>query len=252
MTTKSASPMKPLRVILCTAALLLCSNVLGAQTRLVDKVQVFDAPNGKSVMIDKATGLSSNQKLEFPTAAGTAGQVLSVSSVSGNTLTLGWNTEAVTTASLSDRLTADQTVAKASTPTGLVIAVGASKKYRVAGVIRGNRINSGTPSDGIKFTITGPTNTTKVSISVRCYDCSANTSGVPTQADAGATTVTTGAIDPAGSGSSDYTTFAYGIEGLILTGATAGNVSVILDDNGSGDNDVFIAENSYLVVTEIN
>jgi hypothetical protein len=240
------------KLLFVIALLSLMAAGLQAQTRLVDKVQVFDAPNGKSVMIDKATGLSSNQKLEFPVAAGSAGQVLSVSSVSGSTLTLGWNTEAVTTASLSDRLTTDQQVAVASTPTGLVVSVGANKKYRVAGVIRGNRINSGTPSDGIKFTISGPTNTTKVSISVRCYNCSANTSGVPTQADAGATTVTTGAIDPAGSGSSDYTTFAYGIEGLVLTGSTAGNVSVILDDNGSGDNDVFIAENSYLVVTEIN
>jgi hypothetical protein len=95
--------------------------------------------------------------------------------------------------------------------------------------------------------MTGPTNTTKVSISVRCYDCTGTPTGVPTQVDASAATVSTSAIDPDG-----YTTFAYGIEGLIITGATAGNVSIILDDNGSGDNDVLIAENSYIAVTEIN
>lgn len=231
----------------CIVLMCFCLVGVHAQTQLVDNVLIIDAPSGKSVRIDKASGLSSNQELIFPSAAGSVGQVLSISSVASNTITLGWNTEAVTTASLSDRLAADQQTAQSSTPTGLVVAVGANKKYRVAGVVRGNRVNSGAPNDGIKFTMTGPTNTTKVSISVRCYDCTGTPTGVPTQVDASAATVSTSAIDPDG-----YTTFAYGIEGLIITGATAGNVSIVLDDNGSGDNDVLIAENSYIAVTEIN
>lgn len=240
------SPRMRLLLTFTLLALVVCE--VGAQTRLIDKVQVFDAPNGKSVMIDKAASVSSNQELVFPSAAGVAGQVLSISSVSGSTVTLGWNTESITTASLSDRIAADQQTTQANTPVGLVVAVGANKKYRIAGVIRGNRVNSGaSPDDGVKFTLTGPSNTSKVSISVRCYDCADGTTGVPTQADAATTTVTTAAINPA-----NYNTFAYGIEGLILTGSSSGNVSVILDDNGTGTNDVLIAENSYIVVTEIN
>lgn len=237
-----------MQILLTFTLLLLVVCEVGAQSRLLDKVQVFDAPNGKSVMIDKAAGVSSNQELIFPSAAGVSGQVLSISSISGSTVTLGWSTESVSTASLSERLTGDQQTAQASTPTGLVVAVGANKKYRIAGVVRGNRVNTGaSPDDGIKFTITGPSNTSKVSISVRCYDCAAGTTGVPTQVDAATTTVSTANINPA-----NFNTFAYGIEGLVLTGSSSGNISVILDDNGAGANDVLIAENSYIVVTEIN
>lgn len=253
MTTKLIIS-RTLRLCLAAFIAVWAGTVCYAQTRLLDKIIVFDAPSGKSLLLDKPSSLSSNQELKMPDVAGTAGQALTISSVSGNTVTLGWSTEAVSTATLSKRLSSDETTAQNATPTGLVLAVGANKKYRVAGVVRGNRVNSTTASsaDKIVFTITGPSGTSYVSISVRCYNCAASTTGVPTYNSASSTTVSTSAIDPAGSGTLNYTTFAYGVEGLILTGSSSGSVSILIDDDGTGDSSVFIAADSYLVLTEIN
>lgn len=231
----------------------LCPVLVMSQTQLFNDIQVYDKTSGKSVVLTKPTGLTATRRMNFPVSAGTVGQVLTIESVSGTTVNLKWSTESVNTSTLSDRLTADESVTTAGAATGLVAPAGASKKYRVAGIIRGNRVNAGvSPSDKLIVTLTGPTNSTFASLSIRCYDCSANTTGVPTNVTASSNTVSTTTIDPAGTGSSDYTTFAYGVEGIVIVSTTAGNITVILDDDGSGSNNISIAKNSYIVLTEID
>lgn len=91
-------------------------------------------------------------------------------SVTGGAMTLGWQTVAVGSAAMSDRRTSTETVTTTGTATGVAANVAANKVYRVEGIIIAKRVNpgSGSPSDNLKFTITGPTNTTRVSLSVRC------------------------------------------------------------------------------------
>ncbi len=239
------------RAVLATLALLLGTVALCAQTMLVNEVQVNDPTTGKSSKLSKPAGVSTEQTINFPSSAGTAGQVLSISSISGNTITLGWSTESVSTASLSRRVATTMTSSPSGTPNGLEVAIGGNKKYRIAGLIKCGRVDSAaTKSDGIVFKITGPTNTAFVSISVLCYNCP-DAPNVRTHQSAYADNATTNALDPS-SASADYNVYAYAVEGIVHTGSTSGNVTISVDDNGSGSNDVKVGSESYVILTEIN
>lgn len=243
--------MKPLRIILCTAALLLCSNGLGAQTRLLDNIQVYDATTNKSVKLSKPSGITDNQELVFPSSAGTVGQVLTITAKSGSTLTLDWSTEAVSTVTSSDRITGGNQ--DASAPAGLSVSVAANKKYQYSGVIVCNRKSTGgtTYSDNFIVTVSGPANTSKVTLSVQCYDCPGFTTGVPTYAEASSTTTSTAAINPAGAPPEYYTAVPLYVEGVVSTGSSSGNIIVKVEQSG-GDNNVVISENSYITVTRLD
>jgi hypothetical protein len=58
-------------------------------------------------------------------------------------------------------------------------------------------------------------------------------------------------LDPS-SASADYNVYAYAVEGIVHTGSTSGNVTISVDDNGSGSNDVKVGSESYVILTEIN
>lgn len=242
-------------ILPAVSVLLLCGMVTGvnAQTFLLDNVEFFDAATGKKVKASKPAGITQEQQIIFPSTVGTTGQLLSVVSVTGGAMTLGWQTVAVGSAAMSDRRTSTETVTTTGTATGVAANVVANKVYRVEGIIIAKRVNpgSGSPSDNLKFTITGPTNTTRVSLSVRCYDCTSPT-GVPTNAKASSTTASTGAIDP-NSTTSDFAARTYGIEGVVHTGATDGTLRIIVDDTGDAStNDIEMAAESYIVLTEID
>lgn len=235
--------------------LLLCGLATGmnAQTFMLDNLEFLDAATGKKVKASKPSGVTQEQQIIFPSTVGTTGQLLSVVSVTGGAMTLGWQTVAVGSAAMSDRRTSTETVTTTGTATGVAANVAANKVYRVEGIIIANRVDpgSGSPSDNLKFTITGPSNTTRVSLSVRCYNCTSPT-GVPTNAKASSTTASTGAIDP-NSTTSDFTARTYGIEGVVHTGATDGTVRIIVDDTGDAStNDIEMAAESYIVLTEID
>jgi hypothetical protein len=238
----------------CSFVLLAGASIhVQAQTFLLDNVEFFDTSTGKKVKASKPSGITQEQQIIFPNSVGTTGQLLSISSVSGDAMTLGWQTVSVGSAASSDRLASAETVTTAGTATGLAVNVAANKIYRVEGMVLAKRVDpgSGSPSDNVKFTLSGPANTSRVSISVRCYDCTSPT-GVPTNAKASSTSVSTGAIDP-NSTTSDFTVHTYGIEGVVHVGATDGTLRLIVDDTGDAStNDIEMAAESYIVLTEID
>lgn len=236
------------RILAIIALMCFAAIVSVAQTQLIDNVRLTDRSNSKSVTLTKPSGITSGQLLNFPTAVGTANQVLTISSVSGNTANLGWTTPSSSSTTTSNRSTSDETTTAANTPTGLVVSASANKNYRITGVIRGNRAST---DDRLVVKVVGPTNTSKVALALRCFDCATNTTGVPAYKSAAATSLTSDAIDPAGSGATNFTAFAYGIDGLIKLGSTAGDVSVYFDDGGYGSSDVTLKADSYILLTEI-
>lgn len=245
--------LRRIRSVVCALLLSGMATGMNAQTFMLDNIEFLDAATGKKVKASKPSGITQEQQIIFPSTVGTTGQLLSVSSVSSGAMTLGWQTLAVGSAAMSDRRTSTETVTTTGTATGVAANVAANKVYRVEGIILANRVDpgSGSPSDNLKFTITGPTNTTRVSLSVRCYDCTSAT-GVPTNAKASSTTASTGAIDP-NSTTTVFTTRTYGIEGVVHTGATDGTVRIIVDDTGDAStNDIEMAAESYIVLTEID
>lgn len=211
-----------------------------AQTLILDNMEVRDATTNKAVRVAKPAAITDNQSLVFPSAAGTVGQVLTITAKSGNTLTLGWSTESVSTVTASDRIsTADQ-----SDGSGLSVAVKANHKYSYTGLIRGNRHNSGGgASDDFLLSITAPSGSTKVTINARCYDCTAFT-GDDFKKD-GDDYVATAVINPP-----DYNTYSFFVEGMIITGASDGNLIVKMEKS-TGTNDIIVKEHSYIVVTEL-
>jgi hypothetical protein len=211
-----------------------------AQTLILDNMEVRDATTNKAVRVAKPATITDNQSLVFPSAVGTVGQVLTITAKSGNTLTLGWSTESVSTVTASDRIsTADQ-----SDGSGLSVTVKANRKYSYTGLIRGNRENSGgSPSDNFVLSIAGPSGSTKVTINARCYDCTAF-DGDDFKKD-GDAYVATAIINPP-----DYNTYSFFVEGMIITGASDGNLIVKMEKS-TGTNDIIVKEHSYIVVTEL-
>ena len=241
------------RCVMPIAAVLACCMLsavhANAQTQLIDNLRLVDRTTARSVKISKPASLSTGQTLNFPTAVGSANQILSITSVSGSTVNLGWTTPSASSSTTSNRSNTDETVAVGTTPTGLSISASANKNYRLTGVIRGNRASGGN-SDKLVVYVAGPTGTTHVSVAVRCFNCPTGTTGVPTYTSAAADNLTTGLINPAG-GTDNMTPFAYGLDGLVKTGGNTGNVTVYFDDGGDGTANVTLKSDSYILLTEI-
>jgi hypothetical protein len=229
-----------MRSIITLLLLLIAGFGLNAQVRILNDASVIDPTSNKSAKVAKPATITDNQSLVFPSAVGTVGQVLTITAKSGNTLTLGWSTESVSTVTASDRIsTADQ-----SDGSGLSVTVKANHKYSYTGLIRGNRENSGgTPSDNFILSIAGPSGSTKVTINARCYDCT-TFDGDDFKKD-GDAYVATAVINPP-----DYNTYSFFVEGMIITGANAGNLVVKMEQS-TGANNVILKEHSYIVVTEL-
>lgn len=246
------------RSVICLVALLavatLGSMSVVAQTIILDNAKVVDKSTGKQVRLSKPASLSSDQSINFPSTPGTQGQVMAISSVAGSTLNLGWTTASVSTATLSKRVASALTSAPSQNPPdGLSVSVGANKKYRVAGIIRCGRVDdNASKSEGIKFTISGPSGSTYVAISVMCYDCPVVTGdGVPTHKNDASATATTATINP-DAATDSYAMFAYGVEGVVHVGSSDGTLKISVDDDGSGSNSVKIESESFIVLTEVN
>lgn len=221
-----------------------------AQTHLLERVRLNDATTSKGITIDKPSGLTTGQILNFPSTAGAVDQVLGITNVSGTSVDMGWTSAGAATTTTSDRVLAVQTVTFGGAGSGPSVSASANTNYRVTGVIRGNRINTGgSPSDNLAVELTGPAGTTYTLIAVRCTGCPAGTTGVPMVAT-GTTTATTAAFNPAG-GTANFTAVTLCFEGLIKIGGTSGNVSVSLVDDGAGSNGTSIIADSYLLLTEV-
>ena len=219
---------------------------MSAQSQMVDKIKLVDKTTGKFIELDKPSGIANGIRLIFPTAAGAADQVLQISSVAGNDVTLGWVTMSAGSSTLSDRLTASSTATPPASfePAGLVISVSANKKYRVTATVRGSRNTTvGTDSDNIQFKLSGPANTSYVMVGVRCID---NTTITPQFASASATTATTAALDPP-----NFNDYTYSIEGLVVTGSSGGSLTLQMVSTAGTTGAVEMLTHSNMVIREI-
>ncbi len=222
---------------------------LSAQTQLIDNLRLVDRTTTRSIVVTKPSGITNGQTINFPTAVGSANQILSITSVAGNTVTLGWTTPSAASSTTSNRNTADETVGTGATPTGLTISASANKNYRLIGVMRGNRASGG-DSDKLAVYLSGPTGTTHVSVAIRCFNCPTGTTGVPAYTSSASASLTSALINPAGV-TANTTAFAYGIDGLVKTGGNSGNVTVYFDDGGDGTANITLKADSYILLTEI-
>lgn len=227
-------------VIICIIVAGAFANLRG-QAYLFDRVQLYDQTTNTTVMVAKPDNIATSQSIIMPTTVPTPGQLLSISSVSGSTLNLGWTTAAVGTKPPSNRLTTAQ---DAASPAGLSVSVGANKKYTFYAMLLVNRKSSG--SDNIAFSITGPASA-DLEAAVRCYNCSAGTTNIATYTTS-VTPLTTPTIDPSGD---DYTQRAYSIQGRIVTSSTAGSLVITATNAGANTNNVIIGAQSYVLTLEI-
>jgi len=67
--------------ILPLVALLTLLSTAFSQNQMIDKVNLVDRSNSKSITINKPASLSSGLRLIFPSSAGAADQVLAISAV---------------------------------------------------------------------------------------------------------------------------------------------------------------------------
>lgn len=235
------------------------ANIL-AQQAVVDQLMLVDPTTGKSITLQKPSGLANNLTFNFPSTTGTLGQTLTIGSVSGNNVNFGWQTAAKSFASLSSRLTSQVTTALNGTPaTRCSVAVDANRTYRIQGIIRGGRTSTGCATTGaadiVRFSISAPTNTSAIQLGVRCYDCPSGTTGVPSLTTAAATTLTTGSIDPSGSGTTaaSGTAYAYQLDGFFTTGASSGDFFIWITEDGTASSLCsFMSADSFIVLTELN
>jgi len=242
--------MPSMRILAVCGAIVATGLTMHAQTHLLEKVRLNDATTSKGITIDKPSGMSSGQELNFPSSAGAVDQVLGISNVTGTSIDMGWTSAGASTTTTSNRLTSAETVTFGGTGTGASVSASANKNYRVSGVIRGNRINSGgSPSDNLAVKLTGPAGTTYTMIAVRCTSCPALTTGLPAVAT-GTASATSAVFNPAG-GTNNFTAVTLCFEGLVKIGGTAGTVSVALADDAAGTNGLTILSDSYLLLTEV-
>jgi hypothetical protein len=240
-----------MRIIAVCGAIVATGLTMHAQTHLLEKVRLNDATTSKGITIDKPSGMSSGQELNFPSSAGAVDQVLGISNVTGTSIDMGWTSAGASSTTTSDRLSSVETVTFGDTATGATVSASANKNYRVSGVLRGNRLNSGgSPSDNLSVMLLGPVNTTYTMIGIRCTGCPAGTTGLPTALGASGASVTTSVFNPAGA-TDNFAPVTICFEGLIKIGNTPGSVSVSFVDDGSGSNGLEMLSNSYLLLTEV-
>lgn len=222
--------------------------VLEAQTTLMSGLKLVDRTSSKTHEWTVNSSASANQGFSWPAAAGTAGQVVKIASLSGTTATFEWTTPTASSSGTSSRLTADAEDATAWS-TGPIIAVGNSKKYRVVGEFAIKRGTSGA-NDDFQIRIASPDAGTYVACAIECLDCPANTAGVPQYKEDTGSNVDFTVIDP--TGSMEGTVYHYRIEGIFKTDADgAGNVRLTFNKNG-GSPTTYMMANSYWALIEIN
>lgn len=198
-------------------------SVASGQTYLYDNVQLTNTTSNQTVLMAKPTSIATSQSIVMPTTAPTVGQILAISSVSSPTINLGWSNIAAGSKPPSDRVIGAKQ--SGNPPDGLTTSLAASKSYAFRGFLIVNRAAGG--SDNFRVTVTAPTGTLNIDLSIRCYDCPTGTATFPVFSTVNnGTTLNSVTIDPAGSGTTNTNAFTYGIEGLVETGATAGTLNI--------------------------
>lgn len=227
---------------------LICVATAHAQQDAEMELRLVRTANQTSTTV--STGATAAQTIVLPAAAASAaGKGLKITAVSGETMTLDWDTPSASLVGTSAQLAADAEDVTAYS-SGPVIAVVANKKYRIVGFFRMKRGTSGS-NDDFYLRLNTPATTTYKYV-VECYDCPANTSINPRFV--GGTTAATGtlatdviAVDPAGDMAGF--TYQYRIEGVLLV-STSGNVRLTFNKIGASGNVVMLA-GSFWALQEI-
>ena len=247
--------MKTLRLIgfrlLGLLAVTCTSTAVVAQEASLKELKLVRTSNGTSQTV--STGATASQTVVLPaTSASGTGKGLKITSVSGSTMALDWETPAAGLSGTAAQLSADAEDATAYS-TGPEISVTAGKEYRIIGFFRVRRGTTGSEDD-LYLRINTPSSTT-YKYTLECFDCPANTTIVPTLREG--TTPATGtlatetiAVDPGGVGG-DFTgqPFLYRIEGTLLVTST-GTVRLTFNKIGGAGN-VFMLAGSYWALQEI-
>jgi len=221
-----------------------------AQETVLHGVQLVRSSNGATQTI--TTEATSNQTIILPAAAATAtGQGLKISAVSGNTMTLAWDTPSAGLTNSSSQLTvnADDNTAWS---TGPLISVEVGKKYRVVGLFQMQRgTTAGGSNDVFQMRLNTPAST-YAQFSIECFDCPAGTTGVPsfssgTAPATGTLAIDGPTIDP--NGNQTNVVFTFRIEGLFIPGAS-GSTRLTFNKSVGADITTMLA-GSYWALQEI-
>ena len=244
-----------MKSFLALAIIALATIEASSQAVIMERLRLQDVTTGKGISLSKPTGSVTGQVLNFPSAAGAAGQILSITSISGSTVNLGWVTESASSSTSSARVALKETKAMNAVPDGVAKTGLANKNYRITGVLFTNRVSAtgASADDKLKVRLTAPsgaTGATYVSLAVRCLGCPAGTTGLPAFPTPGTAEVTTGSINPAGA-TDTFTKLALGIDGLVKMGTVDGDIRLTALDDGSGNSGTEIHIDSYILLTEI-
>lgn len=232
-----------------------------SQTRLMSTIKVTNTATQQSQVLAPNTSATENQGFAFPSSPGTAGQVVSIGSVSDGTSISAWYTPAGSYSSLTSYLSTAVEDA-GSVASGAGVAVAANKSYRITGEFDVYRIagGGGGGSDEVIFGIYGwPTSATGGYV-LECTNCVSPTT-VPVyrnSADNLASCGTLGdciktpAIDP--NSTADLVgaanSYHYRLEGVINVSTTAGTIKLGFNKS-TGGNNAWLAAGSYFVITPL-
>lgn len=240
--------MRSLRVVILLAIACCLTTSAIAQTQLVPGLKLIDKSSGKGQKWNASASASSDQGFKFPSATGSVGQVVSISSVTGNEATFDWSTPSSGVTGTSARLTTDAADATAWS-TGPQITVASGKQYRVVGEFMIKRGTVANDRDDFQIRIAAPDAGTYVACAIECLDCPAGTTGVPQFVANTNTNTDFTVIDPNGNQGGE--TFHYRIEGIFKTdGNGGGNVRLTFNKNGGAPTTYMLA-NSYWALIEI-
>lgn len=191
----------------------------------------------------------------FPDTAGAVGDVLVVKAKSGTQVTLDWSTTNEASAVgklLFARKTANETVSGTTLQNDdhLILALEAGKAYEVRGTLYCERA-SGSSNLNLAWTVPGGTGTgtSNSTMLIAFYAFERKNSG---NRDIGGDTRTqsgTGAPDGAGEVGLSTNLVVVTITGMIITGTTAGNLTLQWAPTTGGGDQVRLLANSFMSVT---
>ena len=236
--------MMSVRAMLSVFILVMAAHTAMAQRHLMSKLSIVNTTTQTSQVLKANDEATQNQGFNFPGTVGTAGQVITIGSLSGNTASTTWSTPTGSFASLS-AATASDIQDAGGTSSGQSVTGLAAGRYRVTGELSLSRNASGSADDGIILGFRGFPNGSSAGFTVECMDCPVATTGVPAYASvANGTTVTT-TVNPGGSSGGIF--FRYRINGVVNIAAAAGTITFAFNKSGASGEPT-LKSGSYFIV----
>lgn len=189
-----------------------------AQENLESGLLFVDKTSAKSQLWQVNGSATESQGFLFPSAIGSVGQVVKVSSVSSGAATFTWTTPSGSLAGLSS-ISASDATDNTAWALGPGIAVSANQAYRIIGefaIYRGTAITDN--NDKFLVSLRDMPAATYAEYGFQCLDCPAGTTGVPAfKSGTGTAVELDDAVNPAGATDKcgPTNTFHYRLEGVV-------------------------------------